>query len=107
MCGSRGGGGGQGVRTPLKNHKNIGFLSNTGPDPLENHKATKPAFNVGPSTAHISLADRKYPAFIGIWILSPLIKTVKKEKRKEETLSELDRWTPLTKLLVRALRDKK
>ena len=36
---------------PLKNHKNIGFLSNTGPDPLKNHKATKPAFNVGPSSA--------------------------------------------------------
>ena len=26
--------GGQGVRTPLENYKNIGFLSNTGPDPL-------------------------------------------------------------------------
>ena len=37
--------GGQGVR-PLKNHKNIDFLSNTGPDPHTNHKATKPAFNV-------------------------------------------------------------
>ena len=23
---------------PLKNHKNIGFLSNTGPDPLKNHE---------------------------------------------------------------------
>ena len=33
----------------MKNHKAIGFLSNTGPDPLKNHKATKPAFNVGPS----------------------------------------------------------
>ena len=45
-----GGGGGeeQGVRTPLINHKNIGFLSNTCPDPLKNHKATKPAFNFGP-----------------------------------------------------------
>ena len=31
------GGGGQGVRTPLKNQKNIGFSSNTGPDPLKNH----------------------------------------------------------------------
>ena len=31
----RGGQGGQGVWTPiLKNHKNIGFLSNIGPDPL-------------------------------------------------------------------------
>ena len=37
---------------PLKNHENIAFLSNTGPDPLKNHKATKPAFNVGLSSAH-------------------------------------------------------
>ena len=45
--------GGQGVRTPppLKNHKHIGFLSNTGPDRLKNHKATKPAFNIGPTSA--------------------------------------------------------
>ena len=34
---------------PMKSHRNIEFLSNTGPDPLKNHKATKPAFNVGPS----------------------------------------------------------
>ena len=26
---------------PLKNHKNLGFLSNTGPDPLKNQKAAK------------------------------------------------------------------
>ena len=41
MGGSRGG---QGIRTPLKNHKNIGFLSNTGPnagpDLLKNHSST-------------------------------------------------------------------
>ena len=30
---------------PLKNHKAIGFLSNTGPDPMEHHKATKLAFH--------------------------------------------------------------
>ena len=49
----RGSRGGQGVRTPppLKYHKAIGFLSNTGPDPLENHKATMPAFYVGPTSA--------------------------------------------------------
>ena len=47
MCGSRGGGTG-GPDHPLKNHKNIGFLSNTGPDPLKNHKAAKPAFTYGP-----------------------------------------------------------
>ena len=47
--------GGQGWDPPpphLKNHKNIGFLSNTGLDPLKNHKATKPALNVGPLLAH-------------------------------------------------------
>ena len=30
----RPGGGDRGSGTPLKNHKNIGFLSNIGPDPL-------------------------------------------------------------------------
>ena len=34
-----------------ENHRNKEFLGNTGPDPLENHKATKPAFNAGPSSA--------------------------------------------------------
>ena len=50
MCGSRGGGGTGGLDPPEKS-QNIGFLSNTGPDPLKNHKATMPAFNVGPSSA--------------------------------------------------------
>ena len=31
---------------PLEKHKNIEFVSNTGPDPLKNHITTKPAFNV-------------------------------------------------------------
>ena len=42
---------GTGGPGPPKNHKNIGFFSNTGPDPLKNHKTTKPVFNVGPSSA--------------------------------------------------------
>ena len=44
--------GGTGVRDPPpppKNHKNIGFLSNTDADPL---KITKLPFNVGPTSAH-------------------------------------------------------
>ena len=49
MRGPRGGTGGPDP-LPLKNHKNIGFLSNTGPDPLNNYKASKPAFNVEPSS---------------------------------------------------------
>ena len=43
--------------TPRKNH-NLGFLSNTGPDLLKNHKATKPAFNVGPLSAPSEMAFR-------------------------------------------------
>ena len=35
----------------LKNHKNIGFLSNPGPDPFKNYEATEPELYVGPSSA--------------------------------------------------------
>ena len=52
MCGSRGGDRGSGH--PLKNHKNIEFLSDTGPDPMKNQRAIKPAFNVGPLMAPLS-----------------------------------------------------
>ena len=38
----------------------IGFLSNTGPDPLKNLKATKLAFNVGPSLAISSKTPFKW-----------------------------------------------
>ena len=41
------GGGGAGGPDPPEKSQKIGFLSNTGPDLLKNHKATKPAFNVG------------------------------------------------------------
>ena len=38
---------------PEKAQKKIGFLSNSGPDPLKNYEATEPAFNVGPSSARL------------------------------------------------------
>ena len=41
------GGGGQGVLTPIEKSQNKGFLCKTGPGPLKNHKAAKPAFNKG------------------------------------------------------------
>ena len=47
-----GGTGGPDPRPP-ENHKNIGFLSNTGPDTQKNHKATKPALNVPPAKHHL------------------------------------------------------
>ena len=36
---------------PPEQSQNIGFPSNIGLDPLKNHKDTKPAFTVGPSSA--------------------------------------------------------
>ena len=50
--------GDRGPDPPPEIHKNIGFLSNTGPDLLKNHKAAKPAFNVGPSSVGVSLVGR-------------------------------------------------
>ena len=47
-----GGGGGQGARPPMKNHKNIESLCYTGLDPLKYNIAAKQAFNFGPSSAH-------------------------------------------------------
>ena len=55
-----------GGQDPLENHKNLGFLSNTGPDPLTNHKATKPEFNVGPSSVACKIPFKwKWP-FAGV-----------------------------------------
>ena len=36
-----------------ESHTVIGFLVNTDPDPLGNHKVTKPAFNVGTLSARL------------------------------------------------------
>ena len=66
--------GDKGVRTPLKNHKIVGLLSNSGPGPLK----TKPAFNVGPSSARQRNAI-EMPAFSGIMITSPLINYIEKK----------------------------
>ena len=73
MRGSRGGRGDRGSGPPLKNHKNKGFLSNTGPDPLKITKlpsqhsmlghhqhASETLFN------GVSLAGRGWPACSGI-----------------------------------------
>ena len=52
----------KGVRTPCEITKKIGFLCNAGPNPLKKHKATKPTFNVWPSSVRqrnaISMAFR-------------------------------------------------
>ena len=43
--------GDMGSRPPPEKSQKYRISSNTGPDPLKNHKATKPAFNVGLSLA--------------------------------------------------------
>ena len=79
---------------PLKNHKNIGFLSNTGQDPLKNHKATVPSQNsmLG-HHRHVSKTPFKW-RFAGgpmmarfQFYLDPLI-----NKKKSWTHSEKSFW---------------
>ena len=92
-------GGTEGLDTPphthtLKNHKNIGFQSNTGPDPMTNHKAIKPAFNVGPSSVrqqNALLAGRRWPAYSDIWLVLLSLSSTKKQNKKRQ------RWTPSNK----------
>ena len=69
MRGSKGGGD-MGFRSPPKKSQNIGFPSNTGPDPLKNHKATKPDSMLG---LHWQASEMpfKWPAYSGIWICPP------------------------------------
>ena len=65
MCRSRGG---QGVWTPLKNHKNIEFAFNTGLDPLKNQKATKSAFIV---SHHRPASETPFKwRFAGRWMMA-------------------------------------
>ena len=71
----------------------MGFISNTGPDPLKNQKATKPAFIIEPSSARkrnaISMALRwraNDGPFIMVFGYSHQLKNVAQN------------WTPLTKL---------
>ena len=93
MCGSREG---KGFGSPLlKNHKAIGFLSNIGVDPLENHKTTKPAFNVGPLPAKRHLMAFRWwvdngPLLVIFGYPSPLHIN---KKQQQKTLTKLS-WTP-------------
>ena len=93
MCGSRGGVG-WGSGSPLKNYKNIGFSSNTGLDPLKNHKATMLEFNdsmLG-HKQHASKMPFKWCFDCGPMI-APLIPSLTKKPQKKLKLGP-----PLTKL---------
>ena len=82
MCWSSGGRGGdrRSGPLPLKNHKNIGFLSNTCSVfwKSQSYQARIQCWVImGPPAKHhlngVSLAGSWCPAYSGIWILSPLI----------------------------------
>ena len=83
---------GGGVPDPVENHKAKGFLTNTGSDPLKNHKATKPAFSdggpllvvIGPPSATSTKQKKKKK------------KKKKKKRKKKKTFSKLS-WTPSDK----------
>ena len=87
-----------GLDSPLKNCINIGFLSKPGWEPLKrNHKATKPAYHVGPSSAcqqnTILMAFRT--AYSHIWILYSQLKNNNKKKNCQcWTPSGKTCWTP-------------
>ena len=79
MGGSRGAE--QGVRTPLKKHKHIGFHRKTAPDPLKKAQGYQASILYRatidtPGKRHpngVSLAGRCWTAYCGISILSRLI----------------------------------
>ena len=100
----RGGGRDRGSGPPLKNDKNIGSLSNTGPDPLKNHKATKPALNVVLSTAR----QRNAITMAFPWLANdvPLLlvfgsylpsSTTRKPKQNTHKKTVVKVWTPSDK----------
>ena len=76
---------------PLKITKNIGSL--TGPDPLKNHKATEPAFNVRP----LSARQRNINAMAFRWW--PMMAHVKRylHQLKQNKKKRYQIWTPSDK----------
>ena len=108
------GGGGQGVRPPLKNHRNRGFLCNTGPDSLKHHKATKLAFYVGPTSARqrnaIKMAFRWRAddgPFIAVFGFSIPSTKQKKQQKKQKNRNKHHIWTPSDKTFwIRAFKEK-
>ena len=86
----------QGIQTPdpLNNHESIGFLSNTCPDLLKSHKATKPTFNVGSSSAHQRNAILMMARFL--WHLDHLSSHQLKKRKKRQSWTGYDKifWIP-------------
>ena len=84
MRGSRGRDRRPGPPPPLKTHKNKWFLSNSGTDPLSNHKATKPDSMLG-YHQHANETQFKW-RFAGGLILDPPSPNQLKQKRTKNVI---------------------
>ena len=102
MCGSRGGTGGPDPPPPMKNHKNIGFSSNTVPDSLKNrsYQASIQCWGIiGTPVKHHLMAfhwrahDGPLIVVLGSFLPSSTKKKENKNKNKKRSLS----WTPSDK----------
>ena len=85
MGGSREGG--QGVRTPArKNHKNIGFLNNTGPDSLKNHKSYQASIQ---NLANWPTSETQW-SFVGVPIMASVLgSSIPSSTRKKKKIGPL------------------
>ena len=99
MCGSRGGD--RGFETLLKNHKNIGFPSNTCPDPLKSHsyQASIQCWAIIGTPAKRNLVAFRWRADDSPFIvvlgssLPPSNKTKNKKKKKKKKKKRCHSWT--------------
>ena len=111
MRGYKGGGGWRhGCRLSCKNHKNIGSLSKTGPNPLISQKLPNQRSVLSrhwPTNEtpfdEVSLACRRWPEFNGIWICSSKTKTSPSKLDPPETAQETPRYTLLNLKLLTLL----
>ena len=92
--------GDRGSRPLLKNHKNIDFLSNSGTNPLKNHKFTKPTFNVVPSSTrqrNAILMAFRWRANDGPLIMVFGSSHPSSTKKRKNKIKRCQSWPPLPK----------
>ena len=92
---------GDGVRTPLKNHKNIGFSSKTGPDPLKNssYQANIQCWAIigTPGKCHFMAFRWQANDSPLIVVLESSLPSSTKKKKKKKKKKHCQSWTPSDK----------
>ena len=102
MYGSRGGDRVSGP--PLKNHKNIGFLGNTGPEPLKNLKLPSWAIIGPPAKRHFTFCwmANDGPLIVVFGFLNPSSLKQKKKKKKKNNHFRSCNHSDITFWILRA-----